>query len=299
MEIAFNILCLHAFKAFGMQVITDTEVLESSVLSLKNQPATIGFVPTMGALHKGHLALVSQALNENDSVFVSIFVNPTQFNNPEDLKKYPRDLNKDVALLKELSKEIIVFTPREEQLYKGTVTAKNYDFGGLEKEMEGKFRPGHFDGVGTVLKLLFEAVQPDRAYFGEKDFQQLQIVKRMVALEKLPVSVIGCPIYREADGLALSSRNKRLTPEQRRAAPLIYKSLQTAKANFGIDNVLIIKEKIRNLFDRSIVLKLEYFEIVLADTLQIAENLQSDTKYRACIAVFAGDVRLIDTIALN
>ena len=207
-----------------MEVFTENKTLTAALRPYRVSKK-IGLVPTMGALHKGHLSLVSQALKDNDLVVVSIFVNPTQFNNQGDLVNYPRTLHKDVTLLKTLQENVVVYAPEANELYSNNIASKNYNFGGIEREMEGKHRQGHFDGVGTVVSLLFKAVQPNKAYFGEKDFQQLQIVKKMTAIEKLPVEIIGCPIIREPSNLAMSSRNKRLSPQELKAAAIINKSL--------------------------------------------------------------------------
>ena len=198
-----------------MKIYHKSETLKKELDPFLKNNKKVGFVPTMGALHLGHISLVERALQENDCVVVSIFVNPTQFNNTEDLEKYPKTLENDVALLKTLSKNIIVFNPNASDLYKNNIVSKKYSFSGLEHEMEGKHREGHFDGVGTVLNLLFRVVSPTYAYFGEKDYQQLQIAKKLVEIESLPVSVIGCSIVREKNGLAMSSRNKRLTKAQK------------------------------------------------------------------------------------
>ena len=186
--------------------------LKNTISKIKKNNRSIGFVPTMGALHKGHISLVKQALAENDVVIVSIFVNPTQFDNQEDLKKYPRTLEDDTKLLKSASDKILIFAPTVEDIYNSNIKSANFNFDGLEFEMEGKFRDGHFDGVGTIVKRLLEIVSPDRAYFGEKDFQQLQIIKKLVKNYKIPVNIVGCKIQRETNGLAMSSRNTRLKP---------------------------------------------------------------------------------------
>lgn len=282
-----------------MRVFSSKRDIEQHLAAVLDAKKNVGFVPTMGALHKGHLALVERALGENDVVVVSIFVNPTQFNNSNDLVKYPRTLASDVELLSEVSPEILVFAPAPEEVYGKEVLSINYDFGGLEHEMEGKFRPGHFDGVGTVIKYLFAIVKPTRAYFGEKDFQQLQIVKKLVELEKLSVDIIGCPIYREDNGLALSSRNKRLNDIQLKEAPFIFETLQQVKNDFGTKSVGDIKEWILNQYADHKELQLEYFEIAKVSDLKSIKQKQEGEKYRAFIAVFAGEIRLIDNIALN
>ncbi|MBT0606922.1 pantoate--beta-alanine ligase [Aequorivita echinoideorum] len=259
----------------------------------------IGFVPTMGALHKGHLSLVEKALDENDVVVVSIFVNPTQFNNAEDLKKYPRTLNEDCELLKSLNKNILVYAPEISDIYEDKVAAKNYDYGGLENEMEGKHRKGHFNGVGTILNSLFRIIEPDFAYLGEKDFQQLQIVKQLVEIEKLPVTIIGCPIVREENGLAMSSRNKRLSPQLFEEASIIYKILTEVRRHFKEKTLEELNQMVTERFLSTPNLNLEYFEIADEKTLKSASSKSEDAKYRAFVAVFAGDVRLIDNMPLN
>lgn len=273
--------------------------IEQDVAAIQKLNNSIGFVPTMGALHKGHLALVQTAIKENDVVIVSIFVNPTQFNNSEDLVNYPRTLESDIQLLSTISTDILIFAPSPEEVYGGEMKSLKYDFNGLEHEMEGKFRPGHFDGVGTVLKHLFKITSPTRAYFGEKDFQQLQIVKKLVSIEKMSLKIIGCPIYREESGLALSSRNKRLNQQQLEIAPIIYQVLTQVKNDFGTKSVNTLNTWVKDQFKNTGVLRLEYFEIAKVSDLKSIKRKRKNTKYRAFIAVFAGEVRLIDNIALN
>ncbi len=260
---------------------------------------SIGFVPTMGALHKGHLSLVEQACKENDCVVVSIFVNPTQFNKAQDLEKYPRTLDSDLELLKSIKGNIFVFSPNASELYKNNISSKKYNYSGIENEMEGKHREGHFDGVGTVLNLLFRVVKPNKAYLGEKDFQQLQIAKKLVEIENLPVTIIGCPIIREKSGLAMSSRNKRLREKQLNEATLIFKTLKEVQQNFDILNFSQLNKLVENTFKKNRFLELEYFEIANSKTLQTESSKSPNTSYRAFIAVFVDGVRLIDNIALN
>jgi pantoate--beta-alanine ligase len=267
--------------------------------NLKSQHLSIGFVPTMGALHQGHLALVKKGLQENDFIVVSIFVNPTQFDNEKDLVKYPRTLESDVNLLKTVSNNIVVYAPAVEDIYENNVSSTHFSYDGLEHEMEGKFRDGHFDGVGTIVKRLFEIVTPDNAYFGEKDFQQLAIIKKLVEKNNIPVKIIGCKIHREKDGLAMSSRNVRLKPEYRDAAPLIYKILKTAKEKFGTESAHKVTEWVKNEFAKHNLLKLEYFIIADIKTLKTVKLKSNKKSYRAFIAVYADDIRLIDNIALN
>jgi len=253
----------------------------------------------MGALHQGHLALVSQGLKENEFVIVSIFVNPTQFDKKEDLVKYPRTLDRDVNLLKTISEDkILVFAPTVNEIYGETITSMHFDFDGLEHEMEGRFREGHFDGVGTIIKRFFEILKPNNAYFGEKDFQQLQIVKKLVEKEKSPVNIVGCKIYREPGGLAMSSRNERLTQKHKEEAPFIYKTLKMAKKMFGTKSANKVTEWVNNVFKSNELLELEYFIIADVKTLKPTQRKSNKKTYRAFIAVYAKDIRLIDNIAL-
>ena len=260
---------------------------------------SIGFVPTMGALHKGHLSLVEQACKENDCVVVSIFVNPTQFNKSQDLEKYPRTLEGDIALLKSVKGNVFIFSPQVSDLYNKNIVSKEYDFSGIENEMEGKHRKGHFNGVGTVLALFFRIVKPNKAYFGEKDFQQLQIVKKLVEIEKLSITIIGCPIIREKSGLAMSSRNKRLSKKQLIEAALIYKTLREVQQKFNLLSISELNQLVENKFNNNRSLELEYFEIANVKTLKTEKIKDINTSYRAFIAVFVDDIRLIDNIALN
>lgn len=283
-----------------MQVFNIKEKIEEAIKTLKNQNTTIGLVPTMGALHAGHLSLIKQGLKENDKVVVSIFVNPTQFNNQKDLEKYPRTLDRDINLLKTISEDkIIVFSPSIKEIYGDKVSSTTFNFDGLEFVMEGKFREGHFDGVGTIVKRFFEIVKPHNAYFGEKDFQQLQIIRKLVKKHKLGVNVIGCEIYREPSGLAMSSRNERLLPIYKNEAPFIYKTLQATKDKFTTLSANKITEWVVKEFTRNTLLELEYFIIADVNTLKPTLRKSRKKQYRAFIAVYAGEVRLIDNIALN
>jgi pantoate--beta-alanine ligase len=271
----------------------------SAHLNALPEPKSVGFVPTMGALHDGHLSLLSESLKHNTVTVTSIFVNPTQFNNAEDLAKYPRTLDADVAKIKSLSPEIIIFAPNVDDIYQGKTEAESFDFDGLENQMEGRFRAGHFDGVGTIVKRLFEIVEPDNAYFGEKDFQQLQIVRKLVKKHQLPVNVVGCPIFREENGLAMSSRNERLSPEARKEASVIYKTLKAAKRHFGTESARQVADRVKKVFEQHPDFTLEYFQIADESNLEPLVRKNKSKKYRAFIAVFVNKVRLIDTIALN
>ncbi len=281
-----------------MNIFTEKQPLKVYLTKLKAQHKKIGFVPTMGALHQGHLSLIKKAQQKNDIVVVSIFVNPTQFDKKEDLINYPKTLENDTKLLKSVPCDV-VFHPTVQEMYGENTISEHFDFGGLEHEMEGEFRKGHFNGVGTIVKTFFEIIEPDTAYFGQKDFQQLQIIKKMVKTCKLPVKVKGCKIFREEDGLAMSSRNIRLTLAQRKAAPFIYKTLKKAKKKFKKESSTKVTEWVENQFKKQEILTLEYFTIADEKTLKTIKNKESDKKYRAFIAVFAGDIRLIDNISLK
>jgi len=280
-------------------VLIRTKKELAALLSTFDETSGLGLVPTMGALHMGHITLVKSALAENQNVVVSIFVNPTQFNNKEDLVKYPQTLEADIALLKEVSDKICVFAPSVQEIYADNVKTKVYDFEGLDKVMEGAFRDDHFNGVGTIVEALLKLVKPQKAYFGEKDFQQLQIIKKMVAQQNIPVEIIGCPIVREASGLAMSSRNERLSKTMRKEAAIIYKTLGTAKKKFGTESAKEVIEWVAAEFFKNPDLDLEYIAITDVDTLTPIQKKQKNVKYRAFVAVYAEGIRLIDNIALN
>lgn len=288
-----------------MVLFTEKDPLKKALSDKRNKSLKVagnyklGFVPTMGALHQGHLSLVQKAVAENDTVVVSIFVNPTQFNNAADLKKYPRNLEKDLALLEGFQKDLMVFIPEVADLYGQNIISNTYDFGPLEDEMEGKHRTGHFDGVGTVLSKFFQIINPDRAYFGEKDFQQLQIVKKLVSIENFPIEVVGCPIIREENGLAMSSRNQRLSDKQFKNASIIYKTLMEVREKFEKMSIDQLNHMVAERFLQNPDIKLEYFEIANEDTLKAATHKNGTVNYRAFIAAYVGEVRLIDNMPLN
>ena len=279
-----------------MFVFAKIKSVQQKIASLK-KGITIGFVPTMGALHRGHLSLVEKAKNENDLVVVSIFVNPTQFDKNEDLINYPKTLETDLSLLRSANCDI-VFTPSVAEIYMHEIQSQSFNFDGLEYEMEGKFREGHFDGVATIVKRLFEIIKPHKAYFGEKDFQQLQIIQKMVQKYHIPVKIVACEIYREMDGLAMSSRNSRLSKEERKAAPFIHRTLQKIKKIINTKNIPELSRWIAEEFKKQPLLQLEYFEIASEETLQPLQEIKPGVSCRAFIAVFAGDIRLIDNIRL-
>lgn len=282
-----------------MLIFSSKKVLISHLSAIKHASNFLGMVPTMGALHKGHLSLVKKAISENDVVVVSIFVNPTQFDDKNDLKKYPNTLKTDLEYLKSVSDELIVFTPSVTDLYSSNIKSKEYDFNGLDKRMEGEFRSNHFSGVATVVEKLFSIVKPNRAYFGEKDFQQLLIIKKLVLKINMPIEIIGCPIVREPGGLAMSSRNERLPESLRNRASFIYKTLISAKKIFGMKSAKYVMDWVKNKFDDEPEFDLEYIEICDQETLIPVKRKQKNTKYRAFIAVYVSGVRLIDNIALN
>lgn len=282
-----------------MLIFNKKSDLSAFLSPLIHQNKSIGFVPTMGALHKGHLSLLEKSLSENDVTVMSIFVNPTQFNNTEDLDKYPRTLERDVQIMKELSNNIIVYAPEVADIYEGNTVSEIFNYDGLENQMEGKHRPGHFDGVGTIVKRLFEIIKPNKAYFGEKDFQQLQIVKKLVTKYNMPVEVIGCPIHRETNGLAMSSRNERLSVEAKEKAAVIFQILNTAKAFFQNNSVENTIQFVENEFKKHPEFELEYFEIADETTLLPISEKEANKKYRGFIAIFIENIRLIDNISLN
>ncbi|HET8837820.1 MAG TPA: pantoate--beta-alanine ligase [Flavobacteriaceae bacterium] len=282
-----------------MQIINQKTELSRLISSYKKKGMCIGFVPTLGALHEGHLSLVKTAYENCEVVVISIFVNPTQFDNPSDLEKYPKILEKDLHLLENSFPKSIVFAPSTSEIYGKNILTQKFDFGFLENEMEGKYRTGHFDGVATVLQILFDIVKPDKAFFGEKDFQQLQIVRKLVEITKQPVEIIGCAIAREPSGLAMSSRNERLRPIEREKAAFLHEILQQAKADFGTKSADDITQWALNQFEGNNQIRLEYFEIADVETLKTVKEKQNGKKYRAFVAAYVGDVRLIDNIALN
>ena len=276
-----------------MKVFTESSKLSEA---LKQRKGTCGFVPTMGALHEGHLSLVDRCRKECDTVVVSVFVNPTQFNDPNDLKNYPRTAEADIALLEKAGADF-AFMPSVEEIYPEKDT-RVFDFGLLDKVMEGPSRPGHFNGVAQVVSRLFDIVGCDTAYFGEKDFQQIAIIREMVRQLNYPIRIVPCPIVRNTDGLAMSSRNLLLTPEHRKAAPLIY---QTLREEVDLHRAFPVEETKRRIMERinaNPLLRVEYFSIVNADTLQDINDWCEAENIRGCIVVHAGTVRLIDNIAM-
>ena len=277
-----------------MKIVKGINALKGYLVDSKRNGKRIGLVPTMGALHKGHLSLVERCVRENDICVVSVFVNPTQFNDKHDLETYPRTLEADCALLESAGCDF-VFAPSVEEMYPEPDT-RTFDFGTVMQVMEGAKRPGHFNGVAQVVSKLFYIVEPDNAYFGEKDFQQIAVIRAMVKQLQIPVQINACPIVREADGLALSSRNTRLTPALRQKAPLIARTLQESKALAATKSVREVIDYVVNTLNADPDLEVEYYEIVDGDSLVSIQDWK-DTSYAVgCVTVYCGEVRLIDNI---
>lgn len=283
-----------------MKVTGKVAELQKSIGKASLSP--LGFVPTMGALHHGHISLISRAIDENPLVVASIYVNPTQFNDKKDLENYPRTMKDDLDLLERyLRKDDIVFTPDDNEIYPEKDTRK-FDFGNLDNVMEAIHRPGHLNGVAQVVSRLFDIVRPDTAYFGEKDFQQLAVIREMVRQTGYRVRIVGCPIVREPDGLAMSSRNRLLEPEIRRNAPTIFKAISVASEMFRKKRIKAIKRDVINMIENNPGFKVEYFEIV--DDIELVpvsakSDIKEGVRYFGCIAVKAGKVRLIDNIEIQ
>jgi pantoate--beta-alanine ligase len=276
-----------------MLIFTTSKDLQNHLQKIKQQNCSIGFVPTMGALHEGHLALVKQAKQENDCVVCSIYVNPTQFNNAEDLAKYPRILEQDKISLESVACDIL-FAPSDTEMYPQP-TKLRFSFGDLENVMEGHYRPGHFNGVATIVAKLFHCVMPDKAYFGQKDLQQYLIIKTLVEDLAFPLSLVLCPIVRESNGLAMSSRNRRLSQAQQQTASHLFKALQLAEKLLPQTPADAIKQAVQNYLQQIPEIELEYFEIADAQTLQ-AVTLPCNRPVALCIAAYVAGVRLIDNL---
>jgi pantoate--beta-alanine ligase len=271
--------------------------LASHLEALRKDTLSIGLVPTMGALHEGHVSLVRRSTEENDFTVVSIFVNPTQFNDPSDLEKYPRTLDDDLNMLQDLHTDV-VFVPSVKEMYPQE-DQRVFDLSPLDRVMEGKHREGHFNGVAQIVSKLFEAVGPNRAYFGQKDFQQLVIVRRLARMLDLDLEIVSCPIIRETDGLALSSRNIRLTKEERKMAPFIYATLLLAREKSGSLSPGELKAWVMAQFDSQDLLHLEYFEIVDDLSLSPITSWEEAGNKVACLAARLGEVRLIDNLIFD
>lgn len=280
-----------------MEIVKSIADLESKVSSLKREGKTIGLVPTMGALHEGHLSLIRRSVEQNDCTIASVFVNPTQFNNKEDLAKYPRTLENDSELLATAGCHLL-FAPDASDIYTDEELAKpfSFDFKGLDRVMEGKFRPGHFNGVVQIVSKLFSLTKPDRAYFGEKDFQQLSIIRLMNETYGFGIDIVACPIVREESGLAMSSRNALLSDAERAVAAHIYAVLAESRTFMPDTPVAELKESAVRAIEQKPELRVEYFEIVDGKTLQEVEDWRDSDYIVGCITVYCGKVRLIDNI---
>jgi pantoate--beta-alanine ligase len=289
---------LYNFAGFNnfndLKIFTTKNDLQQYLLQIQDSHRTIGLVPTLGALHQGHLSLIAQAQQYNDEIVCSIFVNPTQFNDPKDLEKYPRTIEQDIKLLEQADCNVL-FKPEVEEIYDGN-EQWHLDIGELEHLLEGKFRPGHYQGVTQVVYKLFNIVKPDTAYFGQKDYQQFMIIKKMVELLKIPVQLVMCPIKRESDGLAMSSRNIHLTPEDRKHALILSKTLNWVTNNFNINNISQLKKEAELMISNEPGVGLEYFEIADGDTLHAAN--QNSKNIVALVAAKVGKTRLIDNVLL-
>ena len=274
-------------------ILIETIAKLKEILSrIKSNGKTIGLVPTMGALHPGHISLIKKAKSENQVVVVSIFVNPLQFDREEDLKTYPRDLEKDLLLIEDITD--IVFAPTVQEVFPSGSTEK-YDFGGLENILEGASRPGHFNGVATIVNRLFDYIEPNKAYFGEKDFQQLAIINLLVAQTKRDIGIVSCPVVREPNGLAMSSRNQLLSFAKRNIASKVYVAINKSK-QLGATQTKKIADFVQAEVKKTDPIKLEYFTMIDDATLQPVDSLDSAKGVVACVAFWVGDVRLIDTI---
>lgn len=281
-----------------MLLAKNIDTLEEILAEWKLIGLSVGFVPTMGALHLGHLSLIEQAISENDKVVCSIFVNPTQFNDPKDLENYPSQIEEDLILLKKVGCDL-VFSPKKIDMYPQGDKVVQFNLNGLDNLMEGAQRPGHFDGVCTIVSKLFELVQPRNAYFGQKDFQQLAIIRKLNDNQKFNINIVGCPIIREEDGLAMSSRNALLNAEERIIATEIYRILLGAKAQFQNSSIEEVKSFVKIELNAVSAFSTDYTEIAHAQTLKPLNNLEKNEPAILCVAVFLGSVRLIDNILLN
>ena len=265
----------------------------------KSKSVQLGLVPTMGALHSGHLSLVQRACSENEKVVVSIYVNPTQFNRATDLSLYPSNFKKDKELLKPFGDQVIIYVPEDKEIYPEGTESKIFDFGTLTTYMEGEFRPEHFNGVATVVETLFKTLKPSKAYFGEKDFQQLQVIKALNIQKNLGVVIVDCPVVREVNGLAMSSRNQNLTPDQREQASVIYKTLKELKNKGLHGNMAEMKAHFVKQVERYDSFKVEYFLIASPEDLIPVNEINPESSYRFFVAVFVGKTRLIDTLQFD
>lgn len=281
-----------------MLIFTKIVDLQAFVRQIKNLNQSLGFVPTMGALHNGHISLIEASQKNCQITICSIFVNPTQFNDKKDLERYPRTPDKDIQLLEKANCSAL-FLPDADEIYSKPEEKTNFDFGNLDKLLEGKYRPGHFNGVAQVVNRLFEIVTPDKAFFGSKDFQQVLIVKALINKLDINVNIISCPILREPDGLAMSSRNSLLTKKEREIAGLIPKIMKAAKEIILTEGIAKAKQFVISEVSKEPIMNLDYFEICNPETLENIAYLKSNQKAVALIAVFVGKIRLIDNLIID
>ena len=280
-----------------MLIFSDISIIKSHLSKLKKEGNIIGFIPTMGALHNGHLSLIKKSISENNFTVVSIFVNPTQFDNSEELETYPSNIKNDIILLKSISDDIILFNPDSQEVYSEGVQSHQFNFNGLDKHMEGKYRVNHFQGVATVVNKLLSIVESDNVYFGEKDFQQLKIIENLVCEKKINTKVVSCDTVRGIDGLALSSRNNKLSFSSKKIATNLFKALNFAKEKFNTLDIVEIEKKVTEQLSAYSEIKLEYF--IIADEEKLKPLItKKNQKYRAFIAAYISGVRLIDNIKL-
>ena len=291
-----------------LKIIHNIELLRYTLSNVRKNKQSIGFVPTMGCLHEGHVSLLQKSINDNNVTLCSIYVNPTQFNDKIDFKKYPRDINSDIKVLKKINCDIL-FLPIDDEIYPKNDTKEDYSFMHAIDILEGEKRPGHFFGVLTVVHRLFNLVQPNRAYFGEKDYQQLWLIQKFVNELKMPITVLGCPTIRTALGLALSSRNQRLTEQDKKTSLILFQSINNLqneiKLNLKHNNTLsnsdliCIKERIRNKISHNINIKLDYFEVIDVENFSFVKEINKYKKYRILIAAYISKIRLIDNILID
>ncbi len=280
-----------------MLIFSDISSIKPHLNKLKKKGNIIGFVPTMGALHNGHLSLIKKSISENNFTVVSIFVNPTQFDNAKDLLTYPSNIKNDISLLKSISNKIVLFNPDSEEIYSDGIKSQQFNFNGLDEHMEGKYRQNHFQGVATIVSKLLSIVEPDNVYFGEKDFQQLRIIENLVFEKKINTKVVRCETLRDFDGLALSSRNSKLSFSSKKMATNLFKALNFAKEKFNSLDVVEIEKKVIEQMTAYSEIKLDYF--IIADEEKLEPSiLKNNLKYRAFIAGYISGVRLIDNIKL-
>jgi pantoate--beta-alanine ligase len=281
-----------------MLIFNKINKTKNYIKALRAKNHQIGFVPTMGALHNGHLSLIKNSLNENDNTIVSIFINPTQFENKQDFMKYPYEIESDIKKLEEISKKIILFSPSNHEIYQDKIISENFNFNNLDKFMEGKYRKGHFEGVATIVNKLLNAIEPTKIYFGEKDFQQLRIIENLIKKRHPQINLIRCETIRHKNGLAFSSRNKKLNNSSLKIATNLYKALNFVKQNIHTVDLKNIKKQALKYLSQFPEIKIEYLEIADEETLTTVENCVNGKKYRVFIAAYIFEVRLIDNIKL-